>query len=143
MEFVLTLESPCFNHVGNPKEAQHAPHGHALMATAPLLLQAPEAPKALLSSHASWQVPDTGIERLLSLSSNLPLDGDVTPIQAWDYIRKQPGFENLELSRLRELTEKLLNFVKCYGFGSVMGQSDFENIVTDTFSRPTPAGYAY
>jgi hypothetical protein len=61
-------------------------------------------------------MPVTGIERLLQLSENIPVsDGELTPVQAWDVLKKHPRFGGLEISRLRGLMERLIKGVKCYG----------------------------
>ncbi|OCL14809.1 hypothetical protein AOQ84DRAFT_370950 [Glonium stellatum] len=131
-EFVLTLESPCLSHTqGNPKEPS-APSGHALTNSAQLLFQAPSAPSLQLDTHAHWETPNSGLERLLELSSNLNLGDEVTPIQAWNYIRQHPSFAGMELDRLRKLTSRLMKEVKCYGFGAVIEQDTFESIVSET-----------
>jgi len=56
-----------------------------------------------------------GLERLLNFSQNLDLDGEVTPVQAWNYIRRHPAFEDIDIERLRTLTAKLVKAVVCYG----------------------------
>lgn len=130
-EFVLTLESPCLPHTqGDPKEPS-APSGHALTASAQLLFQAPSAPISHLHTHVTWETPNLGLERLLELSSNLNLGDEVTPVQAWNYIRQHPSFAGMEVGRLRKLTSRLMKEVKCYGFGAVIEQNIFENLVSE------------
>lgn len=114
---VCSLESPCLGHIqGNPKEPS-APSGHVLTASAPLLFRAPNiAKKSHICTTTPWEAPNTGLEQLLNLSQGLELDGEVTPVQAWNYIRRHPRFEGLEMERLQTLTRKLLKKVKCYGW---------------------------
>ena len=110
IDFVLSLEQPCLGHTsGNPNK--DIPSGHALTAQAPLLSAAPSD----LSSTSSWQVPAVEIERLLELSSNLNLFGEVTPVQAWSRIRSCPGFEHLDRDGLEGLKFALMAEVQCYG----------------------------
>ncbi len=69
-----------------------------------------------LNSPLAWQVPNTNIERLLELSRTIPLDeGELTPVQAWDYIRRQTQYAEVEMERWERLKEKLLGRIKCHG----------------------------
>ncbi|KFX93652.1 hypothetical protein O988_06688 [Pseudogymnoascus sp. VKM F-3808] len=132
VEFVLTLESPCLGHIqGNPDEPE-APSGHVLTASAPLLFRAPSiAAGPHICTTTPWEAPSSGLERLLNLSQGLVLDGEVTPVQAWNYIRQRVGPQGLEVEKLRALTEKLLKEVSCHGFGAVVEQGTFESLVFD------------
>ncbi|KAF2177238.1 hypothetical protein K469DRAFT_697436 [Zopfia rhizophila CBS 207.26] len=134
MEFVLTLEAPCLHHTqGNPGE-HHAPTGHALTASAPLLFQSPSQPVNTTSPKTSeWTASNLGLEKLLSLSSNFELEDELTPVQAWHQIRSHPDFESIEVSNLRRLTEDMLKHIKCYGFGAVIDTETFENLVRNFF----------
>ncbi len=58
------------------------------------------------------------LDSLLALSSQLCADGEVTPVQAWNYIRSQPGFETLDVLRLRMLADSLGHAIKCHGYVS-------------------------
>jgi hypothetical protein len=55
------------------------------------------------------------LERLLALSTNLAIDGEVTPAQAWNRIQRHPQFDRLEADGLLALTKKLGDAVKCHG----------------------------
>ncbi|OBT75018.1 hypothetical protein VF21_06324 [Pseudogymnoascus sp. 05NY08] len=133
VEFVLTLESPCLGHMqGNPDEPE-TPSGHVLTVSAPLLFRAPSiATGPHICTTTPWEAPASGLERLLNLSQGLVLDGEVTPVQAWNYIRQRLGPQGIEVERLRALTEKLLKEVSCHGFGAVVEQGTFEGLVFDT-----------
>jgi hypothetical protein len=85
------------------------------MITASMLHQHPAAPSARLQPGATWQVPAAGIERLLELSESIPLDGELTPVQAWNQVRKHPHYDGLEFERLEGLKQALLAHIKCYG----------------------------
>lgn len=68
------------------------------------------------NERSNWQMPAIGIERLLELSESVPLDdGELTPVQAWDKLRRHPEFGSLEVERLKTLEQALLKGVKCYG----------------------------
>jgi hypothetical protein len=70
---------------------------------------------------------------LLDLSTNLVLDDEVTPVQAWNYVRQHEAFSQIDVKLLRKLTQNLLAEVKCHGFGAVIEQGILENAVFDTF----------
>lgn len=87
------------------------------MASATLLHQNPQHHHLLShSGQNSWQIPAVGIEKLLQLSTSIPIsEGELTPVQAWDILRKRPDFVALSPARLEALTETLIKEVKCYG----------------------------
>ncbi|EAT79551.1 hypothetical protein HBI56_053580 [Parastagonospora nodorum] len=132
MDFVLTLESPCLQHITDAPSDEST--GHALMASATLLHHHPASHQQVPSQNSRWSVPQTGIEKLLELSTNVPLnDGEITPVQAWDALKKHPQFGGMEMERLRALLETLVKGVKCYGFGGVIEQGAFDNALFETF----------
>ncbi|KAF2855539.1 hypothetical protein T440DRAFT_513649 [Plenodomus tracheiphilus IPT5] len=135
MDFVLTLESPCLSHIDIAhSESNRTSTGHALMASASILHQNHNPPGERLNSETSWQVPGLGLERLLELSESIVLDEcELTPVQAWDYIRRHPQFAELETERLEVLKEKLVRQIKCYGFGGVIDRNVLEDAVFETF----------
>lgn len=63
-----------------------------------------------------WNLPESGVERLLELSDRLPLDGEVTPVQMWNHIRRHPQFIRLKAEDLEGLKIALMQHVKCYGY---------------------------
>ncbi|KAF2029850.1 hypothetical protein EK21DRAFT_66921, partial [Setomelanomma holmii] len=131
MDFVLSLESPCFSHMF--PYSTTATTGHALCVSSTLLHHHP-SPSPSPSEPATWQVPALSIERLLELSRSIPLlEGEMTPVQAWDVVQKHPEFAELEIERLEGLKERLLKGVKCYGYGGVVDQVTFEDAVFETF----------
>ena len=87
------------------------------MASTTLLHQHPQHQHSRVhSDQNNWQISASGIERLLQLSTGIPIsEGELTPVQAWDVLRQHPGFAALDLARLKALTERLLKEVKCYG----------------------------
>lgn len=91
--------------------------GHALTLQAASLAYAP-SPSS--QPPANWRVPTAELERLLEMSGNLDLQtSELTPIQAWDRIRKHPKFSELTKEKLQELAQKLLKEVVCHGYGSI------------------------
>lgn len=110
IDFVLALENPCLHHTRSDLESRES-YGHILTAQAPLLSHAPRP----LQPTSSWTIPVLEIERLLSLSAQLNLAGEITPVQAWSRLRLYPGFEKLNLDQLETLKQTLLEEVQCYG----------------------------
>ncbi|GME37269.1 hypothetical protein V496_02074 [Neofusicoccum parvum] len=133
LNFVLTLESPCLPHAHDHGGARPDPTGHALTASAALLARCPrpDDPLALPPADAvAWETTSAGLERLLDLSGRIDTDGELTPVQAWDYIRCHPRFAELrDAERLWSLTTEVAREVKCAGFGAVIDQEVFERIV--------------
>lgn len=111
----FSLERPCLAHMEGALKDSSAPHGHVLTLSAPLLYQAPAETTSQTHSH-SWSIPKESLECLLKLSPNLSSTDEVTPIQAWDYIRRHPAFHLLEVDKLRSLAERLRQHVECHGY---------------------------
>jgi hypothetical protein len=112
-----SLESPCFPHMFATTETRTT--GHALCFSATVLHHHPH--HALIPQRSAgkptWQVPASSIERLLELSSSVPLqDSELTPVQVWDAVRRHEGLWELEIERLEGLKERLVREVKCYGY---------------------------
>lgn len=146
IDFVLSLEQPCLGHTrGERGISSEVPSGHALTAQAPLLTSAPPT----LTPFSSWQIPAIEIDRLLDLSSQLNLLGEVTPVQAWARLRAHPRFEKLGRDSLEGLKQALMGEVHCYGyvgpprieghtdrchsFGAVMDEGVFEDLLQQAF----------
>jgi hypothetical protein len=146
IDFVLALENPCLHHTRDNLESTES-YGHILTTNAPLLTQRPR----IAEPTSSWTIPAAEIERLLNLSSQLNLAGELTPVQAWSRIRCYPGFEKLNRVRLETLERALLEEIQCYGyvhalitrhcwlltcacrFGAVMDEGAFEKILQQCF----------
>jgi hypothetical protein len=121
IDFVLALEHPCLYHhkLPNPELAGSIGTGHELMVQSPIMRCAPalqiKGQQRRLPSSSKWNVPAWELEKLLSFSEGLDLDGEVTPIQAWQRIRNHDKFGTLTLGALETLRESLLSVVQCYG----------------------------
>ncbi|KAL7778367.1 hypothetical protein CFE70_007867 [Pyrenophora teres f. teres 0-1] len=121
MDFVLTLESPCLQHIDvapseDPNITSCASTGHSLTLSACVFHNHPSQPGQRQNSSTPWEIPQASISTLLALSASIPLaESEVTPVQAWDYVRRQDQFAGLEVARWETLKEKLLGFVRCYG----------------------------
>ena len=63
----------------------------------------------------SWNVPVGEMQRLLDLSITLPLNGELTLIQAWSDIMHHPRSSGVTRETLQKLTTRLSQEVHCYG----------------------------
>lgn len=86
------------------------------MASATLLHHHTHSSSHHVGSFPIWDVSEAGVERLLELSADLPLDGEVTPVQIWNQVRRHPQYEGLNVKRLEKLKTMLMLHVKCYGY---------------------------
>ena len=124
VNFVLALEQPCLWHYGviSPELLVQGSvgTGHEAMLSSPIMSRAPNFSFHPLRigrpAGSQWSVPAVELERLLDLSQQIDLDGEITPVQAWQTIRYHPGFEALLPEQLDGLRETLLPMVKCYGY---------------------------
>ncbi|KAH7014569.1 uncharacterized protein B0I36DRAFT_338904 [Microdochium trichocladiopsis] len=100
----------------------------------------------LLSSATGDTPPAVILDRLLALAPDVVADeasssdgsggssgagSGLTPIQAWDQIRRQPVLGSLSLGAIMGLAEKLKDEVKCHGFGAVVDFHVFEKLVVE------------
>ncbi|KAK1914894.1 hypothetical protein P3342_010885 [Pyrenophora teres f. teres] len=123
IDFVLTLERPCMDHMQflmvRAHEADDNISGHALMATAPPDAHITNCPE----EKYPHQMPDVkmpDLMKLLDLSNRLPLDGEITPIMAWAKIIQNDNFRTLSKEDIELMKGELLAKVRCYGFGAVL-----------------------
>ncbi|KAI8632286.1 hypothetical protein F5Y19DRAFT_358410 [Xylariaceae sp. FL1651] len=147
IDFVLTLEKPCMDHLpwllekGNDNPGE--PCGHALMASCPPEPFA-ELNKEIPFGHAhgaadrveskandgqqqslkTWELSKGDLTTLLDLSKRLDLDGEITPVMAWGMVLAHPRLTELTQKDFEKVTDDLKGKVRCYGFGAVM--EDFE-----------------
>jgi hypothetical protein len=121
VDFVLDLERPCLSHHG-PEVHNGEFSGHKLMVQTPIMAHSNTPrpvfnlkPGGQIPASASWTVPAVEVERLLNLSSRLSLEGEITPIEAWQKIKQHPGFASLDRDGLEQLKTILLPEVQCLG----------------------------
>ena len=112
------LEEPCREHVHGDPNTPHEANGHGLTTTSQLLYvcghELPHSVNtAICSSYNS--APGAMLARLLSLSPDLASQGEVTPVQAWNDIRRRPHYGGMNAQTLKTLAEKLRDAVKCHG----------------------------
>ncbi|KAG6039792.1 hypothetical protein E4U41_002139 [Claviceps citrina] len=150
IDFVLTLEKPCMQHLPfltTRSEGGH-PCGHALMASCP------PAPFDKLTPHVpfgpghtcdhgdgtnpgqgTWEISKADLSTLLDLSKKLDLDGEITPVMAWGMIVNHPRFADFQAEDFAKIAAELGRKVRCYGFGAVM--EEFE--LRDAFESVLPS----
>ncbi|KAK3298837.1 uncharacterized protein B0H64DRAFT_439273 [Chaetomium fimeti] len=171
VDFVLTLENPCMNHL--PWMLERAatagirePCGHALMASCPpepfseLSPDIPfgqAQPQAQAHTHnhnhptpgnentgptGTWTLNKGDLTTLLDLSKRLNLDGEITPVMAWGMVLAHPRLAELRPEDFARLAEELGGKVRCYGFGAVMEEFEVRDALENVFSmRPDFGGY--
>ncbi|KAL1988945.1 hypothetical protein VTN96DRAFT_6934 [Rasamsonia emersonii] len=131
IDFVLSLEQPCLEHTYRPICAGET-HGHALTVQAALLTYASN-----LGVERSWDVPAVELDRLLQLSLSLDLNGELTPVQAWNLIKTHPGFSKLTHERLEALRAAIAEKTECYGFGAVIDEYDLTVLIDRYLNDPS------
>ncbi|KAH7399371.1 hypothetical protein BKA66DRAFT_407147 [Pyrenochaeta sp. MPI-SDFR-AT-0127] len=148
IDFVLTLERPCMDHMQflmvRAHDADETISGHALMATAPPDEHIANCPQ----EKYPHQMPDVkmpDLMKLLDLSNRLPLDGEITPIMAWAKILQDEKFRDLTKEDIELIKGELLAKVRCYGFGAVLEEFEVSDALMTVLAgkysngNPTPA----
>ncbi|KAL5427250.1 hypothetical protein PMIN04_001522 [Paraphaeosphaeria minitans] len=138
IDFVLTLERPCMEHMQylmvRAHDAEEIISGHALMASAP--------PDSHIANNPEetypHQMPDIAMPdlmKLLDLSNRLPLDGEITPIMAWVMVLKEPRLAELSKADVEGIKGELLAKVRCYGFGAVLEEFEVRDAMMAAFAK--------
>ncbi|KAH8675664.1 hypothetical protein BX600DRAFT_453236 [Xylariales sp. PMI_506] len=149
IDFVLTLEKPCMDHlpwlVDRAAETDGGPCGHALMASCPpepfanLTNEIPfgfkyAQPVENQSGNRTWELSKGDLTTLLDLSKKLDLDGEITPVMAWGMIKGHPRLAELREEDFKKLMDELQGKVRCYGFGAVMEEFELRDALNAVFS---------
>ncbi|KAG5982807.1 hypothetical protein E4U55_001301 [Claviceps digitariae] len=150
IDFVLTLEKPCMQHLPflTTRSEDGHPCGHALMATCPptpfdkLSPHTPFGPSHTCDfgdgnnpGQGTWEISKADLSTLLDLSQKLDLDGEITPVMAWGMILNHPRFADFKAEDFSRIAAELGRKVRCYGFGAVM--EEFE--LRDAFESVLPS----
>ncbi|EMF16514.1 uncharacterized protein SEPMUDRAFT_103885 [Sphaerulina musiva SO2202] len=142
IDFVLTLERPCMDHMQyllvrshnpdgqemhhpmeNPDDSQHEHmSGHALMGSAAPWSHIKEKPTENYPHQMPTDISNDTLAKLLDLSARLPIDreGEITPVMAWTMIYTNDRIRDLDKLDLERLKTNLTPKVRCYGFGAVL-----------------------
>lgn len=129
--YMYSLEAPCREHTeylcreSESTEPESMPYsGHALMASCPPPSHISKAPADQMYPHKTYDLPAANLSKLLNLSRQLVIDGQVTPIMALQYLKSQDMYRSLTRDDVRMIIETLNTKIRCYGFGAVL--EDFE-----------------
>ncbi|CBF78052.1 hypothetical protein AN8772.2 [Aspergillus nidulans FGSC A4] len=133
MNFILSLEAPCLDHVraalGAPSAQSEMGHGHALTLTASVFRLysdtslLPEEDELL---HVSKQT----LSRLLELSVQVTTAEELTPTQVWAFLHQSPAFADPKTRQ-----EKIMNVAQELArYGAVIPR----DVVTRVVSQVIP-----
>ncbi|KAI1941398.1 hypothetical protein LOZ66_001914 [Ophidiomyces ophidiicola] len=128
VDFILFLEHPCLQHA-RTNCAKAPSSGHVFTFQTPLIANGPKT----LRNNDTWEVPACHLDRLLDLAGALHLDGDITPVQAWNRIKQHPSFHKLDVEHFQKLSVLLSQEVQCFGFGAVIDDQLFTMYLEHTF----------
>ncbi|KAL5340292.1 hypothetical protein BJX70DRAFT_361361 [Aspergillus crustosus] len=136
MNFILSLEGPCLEHVRSSVGVQSTEpdqghvHGHALTLTASVFRlyddsSIPPAEDQLLS------VSRQTLDRLLQLSSQLSTGDELTPIQIWSFLCQSGWLGNARPQQVSAVAEELLEYIQCYGYGAVIPREVVTRVISN------------
>ncbi|RMY22663.1 hypothetical protein D0867_02569 [Hortaea werneckii] len=148
LDFILALEWPCRNHIHhhaiNPSSAQrdaettNVSQSHALTATQTVYSCALEPPGSQTAAKKpGWHLPYSEIEKLVTLSAQLPLNDDMmTPAQVYSTIclevpLSSPDGDTSRSRIMEALKVPLSRKVSCFGFGAALRAVDFYEVFDD------------
>ncbi|KAH7359892.1 hypothetical protein BKA66DRAFT_573824 [Pyrenochaeta sp. MPI-SDFR-AT-0127] len=136
MEFILTLEKPCFNRASSAVFDTAHPTNFAVTVPNAMQYHSFLEDDLLTSASKSPHVEtSTSLDKLLALSSAFCLASDLTPIQAWQQIVSHPKFVMLDMGTLRRLVEDMLEHIRCYGFGAVIETTVFKMLFSNMLMK--------
>ncbi|KAH7398997.1 hypothetical protein DE146DRAFT_788983 [Phaeosphaeria sp. MPI-PUGE-AT-0046c] len=128
VEFIMTLEKPCINRATSTVlDLGERSVDYALQAPSTGVYHTFLEDNVLKTGPKEVAV-NVSLDKLLALSVDFKLEGEVTPIQAWQQIVLHPQFCSIGIETMRRLVEQLLWHVKCYGFGAVIDMSIFKEL---------------
>ncbi|KAI1374154.1 hypothetical protein F4677DRAFT_181783 [Hypoxylon crocopeplum] len=167
IDFVLTLERPCMDHMPwlleRAQDTAGDACGHALMATCPpepfpelgddipfghahsnahALAHASKGGESQ-SNHQTWELSKADLATLLDLSKKLDLDGEITPVMAWGMVLAHPRLTELKREDFERLIDDLKGKVRCYGFGAVMEEFEVRDALNAVFMAKPEMAMAY
>ena len=92
--------------------------GHALMMTCPSrdeIMAFSDNPAAQFPLKMP-AVPASELNRMMMMSANIDLGGEVTPVMALKMIRADERYDLMSLTELNELKHQLKAKSRCYGY---------------------------
>lgn len=151
--FILDLEAGCRDHVAfminrsndavaNPNPTSHNEYnhnGHGLMVSSThwhSLVNNGSNP----STATSMDQSDLDfIESLINSADQIPLRGEMTPVQAWTWMKQQRGRADWLCNEDWEKLWKILkDACRCYGFGAVVEKYEVENAMHEVYCARHP-----
>ncbi|KAI4723177.1 hypothetical protein E4T48_00429 [Aureobasidium sp. EXF-10727] len=152
IDFVLTLERPCMDHMQYLVVRSHNPEGqpfhhpmerpddteydhmcgHALMATCPPashIMNKPGDPYG----HRMPDLKAPDLMKLLDLSAQLPLEGELTPVMAWMLLLQNSRVSEMTAQDFELVKADLAGKVRCYGFGAVLEEFEVRDALSNLF----------
>ncbi|XMA17682.1 hypothetical protein WAI453_010473 [Rhynchosporium graminicola] len=146
IDFVLTLERPCMDHiqflVERASDLEGEFCGHALMASCPPVLHPEDMPEMPFghgptnqngTAQKTWDLTKPDLANLLDLSKRLNLDGEITPVMAWGMVLGHPRFQELSTKDFEHMCMELGAKVRCYGFGAVLEEFEVRDVLESVF----------
>ena len=101
--------------------------GHALMMTCPSrdeIMAFSDNPAAQFPLRMPDQ-PASELNRLMMMSANIDLGGEVTPVMALKMIRADERYDLMSLTELNELKDQLKAKSRCYGYVPIIFLLEF------------------
>ncbi|KAK4957385.1 hypothetical protein LTR10_005347 [Elasticomyces elasticus] len=163
IDFVLTLERPCMDHMQyllvrshnsenmpfhhpmeNHDDSEHEHmSGHALMATAPSHSHIKNTPKDMYPHQMPVDLGTEGLAKLLDLSNRLPFDhySEITPVMAWTAVLRHPRVQHLNKRDFEVVKKDLSTKVRCYGFGAVLEEFELHDAVAAVLAAKDAAPF--
>ncbi|KAI9798846.1 MAG: hypothetical protein M1825_004969 [Sarcosagium campestre] len=138
IDFVLTLEQPCLDHIQallmSSQEDEGDPFGHALMASCP--------PQSYVLEHPDEPYPHEEVQRrckpelanLLNMGSRTNQDGEISPVSAWTMILSHPRLAELTRADFSLIRDELKGKIRCYGFGAVLEEFELRDALSSVFA---------
>lgn len=79
------------------------------------------------------------IESLINSADQIPLRGEMTPVQAWTWMKQQRGRADWLCNEDWEKLWKILkDACRCYGFGAVVEKYEVENAMHEVYCARHP-----
>ncbi|EKG11884.1 Basic-leucine zipper (bZIP) transcription factor [Macrophomina phaseolina MS6] len=146
IDFVLTLEKPCMDHMQfllvRAEDNEADVSGHALMQTCPPHSHIAEHPEEKYP-HKMPDVSQPDLMKLLDLSHRLPtMEGEITPVMAWVAVIQDPRFQELTKEDIEAVKGDLLAKVRCYGFGAVIEEFEVRDALNSILAAKGPTSAA-
>jgi hypothetical protein len=136
IDFVLSFEDICLLHMSADAAGSQL-YGHALMASCQPGVYPessgdvpfePVKTPAAVHDH-SHSLTKSSFESLLHHSHRLNLDGEVTPVMAWQMLVELPRFSEFTVEDIERIRSALSGKARCHGFGAVFEEFEVRDIL--------------